>query len=82
MGGTGLGLSIVKHLAQAMVGTIEPDSELGQGDHVHDPFPHRHVSLTKDQPGMARVALSDAGTTASFPRTPHGNGWRCSSAAI
>jgi len=31
MGGTGLGLSIVKHLAQAMRGTVRADSSLGHG---------------------------------------------------
>lgn len=31
LGGTGLGLSIVKHLAQAMHGTVEAQSHLGQG---------------------------------------------------
>src|SRR5207253_841448 len=31
LGGTGLGLSIVKHLAQALSGTVEARSELGVG---------------------------------------------------
>jgi two-component system phosphate regulon sensor histidine kinase PhoR len=31
MGGTGLGLSIVKHLAQAMKGTVHASSRIGQG---------------------------------------------------
>ncbi len=31
MGGTGLGLSIVKHLAQAMKGTVRASSRIGQG---------------------------------------------------
>jgi two-component system phosphate regulon sensor histidine kinase PhoR len=31
LGGTGLGLSIVKHLAQAMKGTVRVESELGKG---------------------------------------------------
>ncbi len=31
MGGTGLGLSIVKHLSQAMLGSVRADSRVGQG---------------------------------------------------
>ncbi len=31
LGGTGLGLSIVKHLAQAMQGTVRAASEVGKG---------------------------------------------------
>lgn len=31
LGGTGLGLSIVKHLAQAMNGSVKADSQLGRG---------------------------------------------------
>jgi len=31
LGGTGLGLSIVKHLAQAMHGSVRAESRLGQG---------------------------------------------------
>jgi two-component system phosphate regulon sensor histidine kinase PhoR len=39
LGGTGLGLSIVKHLAQAMHGSVRATSQLGQGTtfHVHLP---------------------------------------------
>jgi two-component system phosphate regulon sensor histidine kinase PhoR len=35
MGGTGLGLSIVKHLAQAMHGSVQATSRVGQGSTFH-----------------------------------------------
>jgi two-component system phosphate regulon sensor histidine kinase PhoR len=40
LGGTGLGLSIVKHLAQALGGSVEAHSELGRGSvfSVHLPL--------------------------------------------
>jgi two-component system phosphate regulon sensor histidine kinase PhoR len=39
MGGTGLGLSIVKHLVQAMQGSIQATSQLGQGTKFHVKLP-------------------------------------------
>jgi signal transduction histidine kinase len=44
MGGTGLGLSIVKHLAQAMQGTVWATSQLGQGTTFHVQLPRAPVS--------------------------------------
>jgi two-component system phosphate regulon sensor histidine kinase PhoR len=39
MGGTGLGLSIVKHLAQAMHGSVRATSRIGQGSTFHITLP-------------------------------------------
>jgi two-component system phosphate regulon sensor histidine kinase PhoR len=44
LGGTGLGLSIVKHLIQAMQGTIQAASRVGQGTTFHVQLPAAPVS--------------------------------------
>jgi two-component system phosphate regulon sensor histidine kinase PhoR len=44
LGGTGLGLSIVKHLIQAMQGTIHATSRVGQGTTFHVQLPAAPVS--------------------------------------
>src|SRR5690606_30999886 len=46
-GGTGLGLAIVKHLAAAMGGRVEAESELGRGTTVRFTLPDgRYGSVT------------------------------------
>jgi two-component system phosphate regulon sensor histidine kinase PhoR len=42
MGGTGLGLSIVKHLAQAMRGSVRAASRLGHGTTFIVSLPQAH----------------------------------------
>jgi two-component system phosphate regulon sensor histidine kinase PhoR len=42
MGGTGLGLSIVKHLAQAMHGSVSASSEVGKGTTFRVCLPTAH----------------------------------------
>lgn len=44
LGGTGLGLSIVKHLVQAMHGSIRANSELGHGTTFSVWFPQTHLA--------------------------------------
>jgi two-component system phosphate regulon sensor histidine kinase PhoR len=45
LGGTGLGLSIVKHLAQAMQGSVRADSEVGKGTTFTVTLPRSGVAV-------------------------------------
>ena len=40
-GGSGLGLAIVKHVLQRHGATLDIESTLGSGQHLHVPFPAR-----------------------------------------
>ena len=70
MGGTGLGLSIVKHLVQAMHGSVRAASRLGQGttftvrcratpDRDFSPQRHREKDECKMQVAMCQVRNFD-----------------------
>jgi two-component system phosphate regulon sensor histidine kinase PhoR len=56
MGGTGLGLSIVKHLAQAMKGTVRATSRVGQGTTFTVTLPR--PGARPDTPGTRTPAVS------------------------
>lgn len=45
LGGTGLGLSIVKHLVQAMRGTVRAESEFGRGTRFTVQLPRANMTL-------------------------------------
>ena len=45
LGGTGLGLSIVKHLAQAMQGSVRADSEVCKGTTFTVTLPRAAVAV-------------------------------------
>jgi two-component system phosphate regulon sensor histidine kinase PhoR len=48
MGGTGLGLSIVKHLVQAMHGSVRASSRVGQGTTFHITLPRASENGSED----------------------------------
>jgi two-component system phosphate regulon sensor histidine kinase PhoR len=50
VGGTGLGLSIVKHLVEAMGGSIGVESEINKGSVFHATLPMQYTAAPESEP--------------------------------